>query len=74
LPLDDPMADRLRGAVTGAGDPAAVVDALLSVPEVFGTDLREDTAVRRLLTGALRTLTTAGARAAITGLPDPVHA
>jgi fructuronate reductase len=74
LPLDDPMADRLRAAVAGAGDPVAVVDALLSVPEVFGADLREDTTVRRLLIDALRTLTRAGARAAVSGLPDVVHA
>jgi hypothetical protein len=51
-----------------------VVDALLSVPEVFGADLREDTTVRRLLIDALRTLTRAGARAAVGGLPDVVHA
>jgi fructuronate reductase len=74
LPLDDPLADRLRAAVAGAGDPAAVVEAFLSVPEVFGTDLREDTTLRRLLTEALGTLTRAGTRAAVLELPDPVHA
>jgi fructuronate reductase len=39
LPLDDPLADRLEEAVSGATGPAAVVDALLAVREVFGDDL-----------------------------------
>jgi len=74
LPLDDPMAGRLRAAVAGSDRPEAVVDALLSVPEVFGTDLREDATVRRLLTDAVRTLARSGARAAVTGLSDSVLA
>jgi fructuronate reductase len=39
LPLDDPLADRLEEAVSGASGPAAVVEALLAVREVFGDDL-----------------------------------
>jgi fructuronate reductase len=70
LPLDDPLADRLRSAVDGAESPPAVVDALLAVPEVFGTDLREDATVRRLLIQSLRTLTDQGAIAAATDLLD----
>jgi fructuronate reductase len=70
LPLDDPLADRLRSAVDGADAPPAVVEALLAVPEVFGTDLRDDGTVRRLLTEALRTLTDRGAVAAATDLLD----
>jgi fructuronate reductase len=74
LPLDDPLADRLRAAVDGAGEPAAVVDALLALPEVFGGDLREDAELRRQLVDALGTLTRSGARAAVTGLRDSVPA
>jgi fructuronate reductase len=70
LPLDDPLADRLRSAADGAEGPQAVVDALLAVPEVFGTDLREDATVRRLLIQSLRTLTDQGAIAAATDLLD----
>lgn len=42
LPLDDPLAGRLRSVVAHADSPGAVVDALLSVSEVFGADLRDD--------------------------------
>ncbi|MDN3352798.1 mannitol dehydrogenase family protein [Actinomadura sp. DC4] len=47
--LDDPMAGTLRRAVAGADTPAAVVDALLSVTDVFGPDLRDSEVFRRLL-------------------------
>jgi fructuronate reductase len=72
LPLDDPLADRLRAAVAGVDRPAAVVDALLAVPDVFGTDLADDDVLRGLLTEALGTLTDAGAAAAVRALRDPV--
>nr|WP_269329167.1 mannitol dehydrogenase family protein [Kineosporia babensis] len=49
LPLDDPHADVLSSAVK-SGD---VVDSLLAVDQVFGPDLREDTAVRSALTDLL---------------------
>lgn len=45
LPLQDPLAQRLRQTVTDAGgEPRAVTLALLGVPEVFGTDLRDHVA------------------------------
>ena len=47
--LDDPMAERLQRAVAGADTPRAVVDALLSVTDVFGPDLRDSTVFRELL-------------------------
>jgi fructuronate reductase len=68
LPLDDPLADRLRAAVAGASRPADVVDALLAVRDVFGTDLADDDDLRRLLTEALRTLAESGAAAAVGAL------
>jgi fructuronate reductase len=39
LPVDDPMADRLQGLVRGRTDPAGIVEDLLAVEEIFGTDL-----------------------------------
>lgn len=42
LPLDDPLAERLRAATAGAHGPRAVTDALLGVSEVFPPDLAAD--------------------------------
>jgi fructuronate reductase len=39
LPIDDPLADRLADTARGLTDPAAVVERLLGVREVFGEDL-----------------------------------
>jgi fructuronate reductase len=56
LPLDDPLADRLRAASGPGTDPAAVVSGLLGVHEVFGDDLRDSTAFRDCLVGHLKGL------------------
>jgi fructuronate reductase len=53
LPLDDPLADRLRAAAGGAGQPHAIVDGLLSVREVFGEDLPDHAALRAALVEAV---------------------
>jgi fructuronate reductase len=54
LPLDDPLAARLRAiAAPNANDPAALVRAALAVEEVFGPDLRRDTALEEQLTTAV---------------------
>jgi fructuronate reductase len=58
--LDDPLADHLRMAVARAGRPAEVVDALLSITEVFGPDLRESRVFRDLLVEHLTKLTSDG--------------
>ncbi len=47
LPLEDPLADRLRTAA--AGPEAGLVDRMLGVSEVFGPDLRDSTVLRDLL-------------------------
>jgi fructuronate reductase len=47
--LDDPLAGRLGAAVAGRDTPAGIVDALLSVREVFPEDLAADRVFRRLL-------------------------
>lgn len=39
LPLDDPMADRLATLVRGRTDPKGIVEHLLAVKEIFGSDL-----------------------------------
>ena len=68
LPLDDPLAARLRaGVMPVADDPAAMVRAALAVEEVFGLDLRQDAALVEELTTVLARITRAGARAALPG-------
>lgn len=57
LPLDDPLAHRLRQTVAGApGDPRSIVDALLGVTEVFGTDLIDHAAFKQAITTRFREL------------------
>jgi fructuronate reductase len=67
LPLDDPLAARLRTTVGAAPDPKATVQVALGIEEVFGRDLRQDAALVDQLTGALARVTRGGVRAA---LPD----
>ena len=50
------------------GDPALTVDRLLAIGAIFGDDLRHDTAVRTLLAGHLRALSTRGARSTVAAL------
>jgi fructuronate reductase len=64
LPVDDPLADRLRELTAAAATPAAVVDALLSLQEVFGEELPANERFRMLLTDALEALTKGGVSAA----------
>jgi mannitol-1-phosphate/altronate dehydrogenase len=54
--LDDPMADPLRTAVAGADSAEKVVDALLSVTDIFGPDLRDSAVFRDLLVEQLARL------------------
>jgi fructuronate reductase len=68
LPLDDPLAARLRATVAPvAHDPAAVVREALALEEVFGPDLRQDKALVDALTAALARITQAGVRTALPG-------
>jgi mannitol-1-phosphate/altronate dehydrogenase len=66
LPLDDPLAARLRATVAvAAGDPAALVRAVLEIEEVFGHDWRQDAALVDQLIERLARIARAGVRAAL---------
>lgn len=55
LPLDDPMAEAL-GRVRGTSDPVTVVDRLLAIEPIFGSDLPELDWWRRELVDDVRDL------------------
>lgn len=56
LPLDDPLADRLHTAVSGAETADRIVDGLLGVEEIFGADLRESADLRAVLVDSVAML------------------
>ncbi|GLX97401.1 mannitol dehydrogenase family protein [Herbidospora sp. NBRC 101105] len=69
LPLDDPLADRIRSALATAGPgPAGVVAALLDLRAVFPSEFAHDTTLRKLIVGWLTTLTRRGAAATLAGM------
>ncbi|RIY02859.1 mannitol dehydrogenase family protein [Aureimonas flava] len=66
IDVRDPMAARLRALTDGAGeDPARLVDAFLTVQDVFGDDLPADPRFRRAVTEALGRLLAVGSAAAV---------
>ncbi|WP_262285624.1 mannitol dehydrogenase family protein [Micromonospora sp. MA102] len=68
LPLDDPLADRIRTALAAApGTPAGAVDAVFALREVFPADLAADDEVRADVTGWLTALERHGVRATLAG-------
>jgi len=56
LPIDDPLAASLTKSARDRKDPAGIVAALLSYPEIFGADLPELDWFRAELTGAVAEL------------------
>ena len=70
LPLDDPIAGKLRAAARTAGSADALVSAFLALGEVFPAELAEDRAFQSLLTEALGALERFGAAAAVAALGD----
>jgi fructuronate reductase len=57
LPLDDPLAERIRKALAvGKATPEGVVDALFGLSEVFPAELAGDDTVRELVAGWLGAL------------------
>jgi fructuronate reductase len=66
LPLDDPLAGRLRAALSTVDDtPAAVAGALLAVPEVIPVALAADDEVRATVVEWLTVLERGGVAAAL---------
>jgi len=64
LPLDDPLAGRIRSALAGAtAAPASVVDALLGLSAVFPPELAADGVVRELIVTWLAALDKHGVEA-----------
>jgi fructuronate reductase len=68
LPLDDPLAPRIRAALAAGRDsPAGVVDALLGLTEVFPVELAADDELRGLVVDWLTTLDRHGVAATLAG-------
>jgi fructuronate reductase len=62
IDVKDPLAPRLRSiAEAGRGSPAAIVDGLLGITEVFGADLPRNETFRAALVGHLHSLFKRGA-------------
>jgi fructuronate reductase len=68
LPLDDPMAVRLRAVAAGQSTAEATVAALLSLREVFPADLAANPTFRALLVEALEALSALGAATAVASI------
>jgi fructuronate reductase len=71
LPLDDPLAARLRALATAPGDTAGTVRGLLGVAEVFGADLAGDPALVASLARALEALRVLGSIGALAAAGMP---
>ncbi len=69
LPLEDPLAERLRALTSGASTAASVVEALLGMREVFPEPLAEDARFRKLLVEDLDALSRKGAGAVVASWP-----
>jgi fructuronate reductase len=61
LPVDDPLEGVMAERVRGHDEPSAIVDALLSIRDVFDEELAGDGVFRDLLTDSLAMLTRDGA-------------
>ena len=69
LPLDDPLAERLRASLVGAADtPVGLADALFGVEEIFGPELVGDAPLRTQVVEWLTDLDRYGAAATIRSL------
>lgn len=69
LPLDDPLADQIRERLTSAGSaPAARVDALLGLAQVFTPELAADPVVRDLVAGWMDALAKHGVTGTLAGI------
>ncbi|MDX2238221.1 MAG: mannitol dehydrogenase family protein [Hyphomonadaceae bacterium] len=59
--VDDPLAARTAALIAGAGAPAAMAQALMTLQDVFGADLPQSQAFRAAVTAALEALLRDGA-------------
>ncbi|MDG4791414.1 mannitol dehydrogenase family protein [Micromonospora sp. WMMD1102] len=68
LPLDDPLADRIRAALAAGRDsPAGAAEALFGLTEVFPVELAADDEVRELVVGWLTALDRHGVERTLAG-------
>ena len=68
LPLNDPLAERIRARLAAApATPAGVVDALLGLDTVFAPELAADEELRALLVAWLTALEKHGVEATLAG-------
>ncbi|MGI5213035.1 mannitol dehydrogenase family protein [Plantactinospora sp. CA-290183] len=68
LPLDDPLAERIRAALAeGKASPVGVVDALFGLTEVFPAELAADDEVRELVVEWLTALDRHGVEKTLAG-------
>ena len=66
LPLNDPLAQRIRTAIAGAADtPEGLATALFGISEIFGPELAEDMTLRTMVVEWLAALDRYGAAATI---------
>ncbi|MEU4237253.1 mannitol dehydrogenase family protein [Actinoplanes sp. NPDC026619] len=69
LPLDDPLAERIRRRLAAADPtPAGTVDALLGLDTIFGPELAGDETMRQLLVDWLTDLDKHGVEATLAGI------
>ncbi|MFF5077171.1 mannitol dehydrogenase family protein [Actinoplanes sp. NPDC000266] len=69
LPLDDPLADRIRARLAAApATPEGVVDALLGLDTIFAADLAEDTELRAEIVTWLTAITKHGVEDTLAGM------
>jgi fructuronate reductase len=70
LPLDDPLAERIRARLAAApSTPAGVVEALLGLDTVFAPSLAADAELRDVLVSQLTAITKHGVAATLAGTP-----
>jgi fructuronate reductase len=70
LPLDDPIAEKLRSAARSGSSPGQTVAAFLAIREVFSAELADDSTFAALLTEDLTSLDRFGAAAVVAALWD----
>ena len=68
ISVDDPLAPLIAERVAGAVDASSIVDALLSIDQVFSLELRENASLRSMLVEQVESLAGNGVLATLRGL------